>query len=160
VSSALTEQELWSQLEEQRLRARRIEELITEAKRKRLRDSGRPTLAEAVQRVSQNDSGAGYDVASFELSGEPRLIEVESSTGVATKFFWSANERFCATASSNYRIYFVPLAQRATKAPFTVVKFYNPVSLIASGALLDQAATWLVSEAENCDKCDIEHVKL
>ena len=47
------------------------EELVVDYERKRLRDAGRPDLAEDVQWVARDiGDGLGYDVLSFELSGE------------------------------------------------------------------------------------------
>lgn len=47
-----------------------------------LRQHGAPELAKRVRWVSDKDGdGAGYDIASFEPDGSPRLIEVKTTTG-------------------------------------------------------------------------------
>ncbi|HTC95008.1 MAG TPA: DUF3883 domain-containing protein [Terriglobales bacterium] len=159
-TAALSEEELWKRLEEQHVRARRIEELVTELERKRLRDAGRPKLAEAVQRISKRDCGAGYDVMSFELDGAFRYIEVKSSTGKSIRFFWSATERNCAKKNLNYWIYFIPLAQHASATRCSVIRIQNPLAQIASGDLIEESTNWLVMGVENCRSHVVERVKI
>lgn len=54
------------------------EELVMAYERYRLRDAGRPDLAGTVQWVAKEiGDGLGYDVLSFELSGEELYIEVK-----------------------------------------------------------------------------------
>jgi len=59
-----------------------------------LRQAGREDLAREVRWVSEQDGdGAGYDIASFEPDGRPRLIEVKTTNGWdRTPFFISRNE--------------------------------------------------------------------
>ncbi len=58
------------------------EELILNHERQTLRASGKSALAERVNWTAQNDGdGAGYDIASFELDGSPKLIEVKTTNG-------------------------------------------------------------------------------
>ncbi len=54
----------------------------------------RTDLAQQVRWVSKEDGdGAGYDIASFERDGTPRLIEVKTTTGwERTPFYISRNE--------------------------------------------------------------------
>jgi hypothetical protein len=56
--------------------------------------NGREDLADKVRWVSDLDGdGAGYDIASFETSGAPRLIEVKTTNGwERTPFYISKNE--------------------------------------------------------------------
>lgn len=55
---------------------------------------GRRDLASNVRWVSQEDGdGLGYDIASYELDGRPRLIEVKTTNGwERTPFYISRNE--------------------------------------------------------------------
>jgi hypothetical protein len=85
------------------------EEYIVEVERRRLHDDeGRPDLARKIRWVSRDDGdGLGYDVASFEGSGVPRLIEVKT-TGCPKyfPFFVTANELFVSRQQrEHYHLY-------------------------------------------------------
>jgi hypothetical protein len=56
--------------------------------------AGRDDLADRIRWVSdQNGDGAGYDIASSEIDGSPRLIEVKTANGwERTRFHISRNE--------------------------------------------------------------------
>ena len=70
------------------------EELVLSHERSTLIAEGRPDLAERVRWVSDLDGdGAGYDIASFNVTGTPRLIEVKTTNGWdRTPFHISRNE--------------------------------------------------------------------
>jgi hypothetical protein len=70
------------------------EELILAHEQRTLRASGRRDLADKVRWVSGDDGdGAGYDIASFELEGTARLIEVKTTNGwERTPFHITRNE--------------------------------------------------------------------
>ncbi len=70
------------------------EELVLNTERRRLADHGAHRLADQVRWVADLDGdGAGYDILSFEPDGRRRLIEVKTTTGVATTpFFLTRNE--------------------------------------------------------------------
>lgn len=70
------------------------EEFVIRFERQRLTEEDRPDLAKEVRWVAQEDGdGAGYDVLSFDVAGNERLIEVKTTTGSArTPFFLSRNE--------------------------------------------------------------------
>jgi hypothetical protein len=87
----------------------------------RLRKLGRGDLAERVVHLSSSQGdGAGYDVSSFDASGEPLFIEVKTTRGPAeTDFFMSANEVAAAKAHAGhyalYRVFdFDPLTGSAS----------------------------------------------
>ena len=69
--------------------------MVFEHEIKRLAASSRPDLAKMVEWTSQErGDGAGFDIASFEIDGRPRLIEVKTTNGSAiTPFYLSENER-------------------------------------------------------------------
>ena len=81
----------------QRERAALAETLIVRLEKERLSKAGVDYLADAVIQVSIEDVCAGYDVQSFENTGEPRLIEVKCSAGPRERFFLSDNEKSTAT---------------------------------------------------------------
>lgn len=95
---------------------RRGEAFVVSAERARLEGIGREDLADNVRWVADVDGdGAGYDVLSFEESGQERLIEVKTTNGGArTPFFLTRNEHEVAEARSDvWRLYRVHLfAQR------------------------------------------------
>lgn len=70
------------------------EELVLSYERRRLIAGGRQDLADKLEWTSEERGhGAGYDIASFELDGRERLIEVKTTNGSAlTPFYLSENE--------------------------------------------------------------------
>jgi hypothetical protein len=70
------------------------EELILQYETDLLKDNNRSDLAKQIRWVSKDDGdGAGYDIASFEPDGKPRLIEVKTTNGwERTPFHISRNE--------------------------------------------------------------------
>lgn len=71
-------------------------------------DAGRPDLAEKVSHTSVIEGdGAGYDIQSFSLSGEPKYIEVKTTTGgERTPFMMTINELvFSQKEPDNYVLY-------------------------------------------------------
>jgi len=70
------------------------EERVLAHERSNLALAGRDDLAKAVRWVADEDGdGAGYDIASFNPDGSPRLIEVKTTNGwERTPFYISRNE--------------------------------------------------------------------
>lgn len=70
------------------------EQFIAEFEARRLHAAGQKSLAERVEHVAGvRGDGLGYDVLSFEVSGEERFIEVKTTDfGAATPFYVSRNE--------------------------------------------------------------------
>ena len=70
------------------------EEAVVEHERRRLHDLGCQELSRRVRHVAvEIGDGLGYDVASFEAKGTPRLIEVKTTRRAAmTPFYVSPNE--------------------------------------------------------------------
>ncbi len=79
------------------------EERILLSEQMRLRAANRTDLAERVHWVSDVEGdGAGYDILSFDISGEERLLEVKTTSGhQATPFFLSENERALSVEKSD-----------------------------------------------------------
>lgn len=69
-----------------------------------LRQNGAHDLARQVRWVSEQDGdGAGYDIASFQPDGTPRLIEVKTTTGWdRTPFYITRNELRVAEQSREH----------------------------------------------------------
>jgi hypothetical protein len=70
------------------------EERVLEHERSVLADTGHHHLVRRIRWVSQEDGdGAGYDIASFDSDGRPRLIEVKTTNGwERTPFHITRNE--------------------------------------------------------------------
>lgn len=71
------------------------EEMVFRAERHRLRQASRDDLADGVRWIAQEEGdGAGFDILSFDLHGEKRLLEVKTTTGPSTTpFYLTENER-------------------------------------------------------------------
>jgi len=77
------------------------EECVLLHERSALASAGREDLAKQVRWTSEEDGdGFGYDIASFELNGQPRLLEIKTTNGwERTPFHISRNE--LRTANEN-----------------------------------------------------------
>lgn len=148
--SALGEEALWKRLENQRLRALHIEECVVEHERKRLQALGKHSLADGVVRISALNTGAGYDVGSFEANGQPRSIEVKSSVGTQLEFDWSENERAVAEKLGNhYWIYFVPLSHLIESEISCLIRIKDPIKKLKQHVLRTKPSAWKVNTSEN-----------
>lgn len=80
--------------EKNRALGRAGEERVLAHERSRLAMAGRLDLAKAVRWVADEDGdGAGFDIASFNPDGSPRLLEVKTTNGwERTPFYISRNE--------------------------------------------------------------------
>jgi hypothetical protein len=84
------------------------EEFVLEAERSRLLKAGMKKLALNVRWVAEEEGdGAGFDILSFDVSGQQRLLEVKTTNGAATTpFFLSRNEYdTAATHIEDWRLY-------------------------------------------------------
>ena len=70
------------------------ESFVVDVERHRLVEANRSDLAQKIRWVAQEDGdGAGFDILSYSLTGDERLIEVKTTNGAArTPFFLSRNE--------------------------------------------------------------------
>jgi hypothetical protein len=108
------------------------EAFVVELERRQLAEADRPDLARKVRWVAAEDGdGAGYDVLSFSLGGEARLIEVKTTNGSArTPFFLTRNECDLATERpEDWRIYRVHLFARTPRIFAIAPPLENAVKL-------------------------------
>jgi hypothetical protein len=93
------------------------EEFVLDVERSRLKQAGLSRLADNVRWIAHEEGdGAGYDILSFDLAGQPRQIEVKTTNGVATTpFFLSRNE--IATAAARMDIWCLYRVHEFAKAP-------------------------------------------
>lgn len=147
VSRGVSEEELWSILEAQRIRGRDAEKFVVEYERHRLHSAGRFDLEQLVDRVSRLDTGAGFDILSFEEDGNERYIEVKSSTRSTTQFYWSSREKsFAQLHGDAYWIYFVPRAQDLPRLRHDLVLIRNPAAWLGD-ELVEEPTQFLVTLA-------------
>ncbi len=88
------------------------EAFVVDLERRHLTEADRPDLARKVRWIATEDGdGAGYDVLSFNIEGQARLIEVKTTNGSArTPFFITRNEcSLAAERPAEWRIYRVHL---------------------------------------------------
>lgn len=91
------------------------EELVVNFERFRLEQEGQPHLARQVEQVSSTrGDGLGYDVLSFETSGEERFIEVKTTGfGMHLPFYMSRREvEFSRYENKRFNLYRVFDMQR------------------------------------------------
>jgi Domain of unknown function (DUF3883) len=108
------------------------EALVVDLEKRQLTEAGRSDLARKVRWVAAEDGdGAGYDVLSFDLLGQERLIEVKTTNGSArTPFFLTRNECDLATERpADWRIYRVHVFARGPRIFTIAPPLENAVTL-------------------------------
>lgn len=93
------------------------EKLVFDFECKRLLAADRPDLARQVEWVSQEDGdGAGYDILSFDLDGNPLHMEVKTTNGGSfSPFYMTENERLFAEENKKQGFRLVRVYQAATE---------------------------------------------
>ena len=87
--------------------------------------------AEKVERISQANISAGFDVFSYEVSGNEKFIAVNTTALSKLEFYLSSNEIDIAREYQHrYRVYFLPEIYGSPK----LMKIHNP--LVEVGKLL------------------------
>src|SRR4029077_6566798 len=84
------------------------ERLVLQYETAQLRSMGCDELATRVRHIAEIEGdGAGFDIHSFEPSGEPKYIEVKTTKGaVRTPFYLSSNElAFAQSKGSQFYLY-------------------------------------------------------
>ena len=83
------------------------EQFVLEFEEARLVKAGRKELASKIEWISESrGDGAGYDIASFDLDGRERLIEVKTTNyGRSFPFLVTRNELSVSRARNNYSLY-------------------------------------------------------
>jgi hypothetical protein len=109
------------------------EQFIAEFEARRLHAAGRRALADRVEHVSSTrGDGLGYDVLSFDVSGEERFVEVKTTDfGAATPFYVSRNE--VAFSEEQSKQFVLARVHEFRSAP----KFFELKGAIRKNVLLD-----------------------
>ena len=98
-----------------------------------LKNNGYVELANRVERISQINISAGYDVLSFETSGNEKFIEVKTTALSKTEFFLSSNElEIAKDFKRRYWIYFLSEVYGFPK----LIKIHNPSAQIGKSLSL------------------------
>jgi DNA-binding PadR family transcriptional regulator len=127
-------------LEEFKSRLKKMEEtgeigeaFVLQQERTRLTSLGRPDLAERVRHVSLEDVAAGYDILSFDETGNAIFIEVKASKTANASFELTSNE--FVVAGEKGAAYVIHRVINAGGPAPEVLKFENPAALVASGRM-------------------------
>ena len=121
----------------------RAEAFVYRSERLRLQRAGRRDLANRVDWVSQKAVGRGYDIKSFDITGEARFIEVKATIRSGSSFYMSANEwKVAAKLKSTYWIYRVI---EALDGPSVSVKIQDPIEAEQAGRISRAADAWVVT---------------
>lgn len=129
---ATTPEELEHQLKIMKDIGLKGEEIIFNYEKNLLISMNRSDLAEKVEWTAQKDCTAGYDILSYDENGNPKFIEVKSSTGSSDRFYLTKNEIDIAREhGDNYYIYKV---NNIKSTPY-INKIKNPLECIDLGKL-------------------------
>ncbi|MGH3401216.1 MAG: DUF3883 domain-containing protein [Streptosporangiaceae bacterium] len=112
-----------------------------EHERKRLTKAGRRDLAEMVQWTSQENVAAGFDIASFDIDGAQRYVEVKATAGEGRRFVATRNEWHTAQAYGEQ--YWFYLVVNVNDNP-EIVPLQNPIDLERTGLLIRDPDGWVV----------------
>ena len=137
LSRGLTADEFKALQEKRRRTGEEGELFVLNHERSYLRQNGRPDLAARVRHVSLEDVGAGYDIASFELDGSDKYIEVKSNSGASRYFELTVNElRTAERRGSTYWLYIVRDVARNPR----VTTIHNPASKVGEAFELEPSS--------------------
>jgi hypothetical protein len=105
---------------------------VYHAERKRLADAHQAALAARVRWISQTKPFLGYDITSFHVSGTKEYLEVKSSLGPLSRFYFTANEMKQARHfGDRYRLVCVSNVLGIPSSR----EFRNPIAHIQAGDL-------------------------
>lgn len=116
---------------------KRGEEYVVEFERRRLKAAGRHDLVDQIvwHRTNLTERTPGWDVTSFEVTGDKRLIEVKASTGREIKDVeLTVNEWKQATAHLDSGRYWLYLVTNVLKSPVIQI-LQNPARMVNEGTL-------------------------
>jgi len=116
---------LQANLEQKRIAGVEAEEFVVRFEKVRLSTHPKP---ETIQRISDYDVGAGYDVVSYEdVTSEvfTRFIEVKSCS-IDHRFFWSKNEVLQARLRKNQYFLYLVDPKKIGKADYIPLIIQNP----------------------------------
>ena len=131
-SRLLTSLELAERIKNEKAIGDVAEQIALISERARLKGQGLVLESECIERVSEIDVAAGFDIKSFN-SNSPKLIydrfiEVKGSTNTDLDFYWSRNEiEQARKLRSKYWVYFVCGIDLQTKTSNDIIRICDPV---------------------------------
>jgi len=140
-------------LEKRRTRGDLAEEYVLDKEKERLGQCGRQDLANLVRRISKRNTGAGYDILSFDgfESGSipDRFIEVKSTSGDVLTFYMSKRELETARSlQDSYWVYCVLNADSEKRRK--LVRITNPhKEIFETHQLKAEAVLWSISHSQD-----------
>ena len=118
------------------------EEFVMNEERRVLRRAGKPYLANRVRWISQESVCEGYDILSYEITGEEKWIEVKATSGSSRVFEMTDHEwRICCAAGEKYWVYRISLVRTSP----SIERIRNPKALDAEGRITKSATGWRVT---------------
>jgi hypothetical protein len=117
----------------------RGEALVYRMEIERVRKQGHPNPEQAVIWTSLTDLGSDHDICSVDAAGNPRWIEVKSTTGTDGRFDWSRKE-FEKAMRERERYELWRVYQAASSEPVAKC-FPNPSKLLGASHLQLELAT-------------------
>jgi hypothetical protein len=109
------------------------EQFVLNDERRRLLEASRGDLVSQIQHVAVKNVAAGYDIVSFEITGERRYIEVKATTRDEAPFFLSAHAK--ATAEHLGPRYWIYRVTNVFSEKTAVIRYHDPAKLLASREL-------------------------
>ena len=140
--NTFTPEQLERQLKLQKEIGLKGEQIILDYEKKQLTELGLYNYAQNVRWVAQEDCKAGYDILSFDESGNKKYIEVKSSTGNVDKFYMTKNE--IETAERFGGEYYIYKVNNMMSKPF-ITKINDPYKLLNDGDLKSEATQYSVT---------------
>ncbi|MDZ7706017.1 MAG: DUF3883 domain-containing protein [Trueperaceae bacterium] len=119
---------------------------VLEYEKERLCKAGRKDLADKVFQVSAQDVTAGYDIESFETSGEKKFIEVKASLAFSYSFELSRNE--LAVAQELRESYWIYKVMGLRTSHPNIHELRDPASMLSAGQLILTPLSYRVNLAE------------
>jgi hypothetical protein len=118
------------------------EEHVLKAERARLRRADRADLAAKISWISQESIAEGYDILSFEVTGEEKFIEVKATAGKQNTFEMSDNEwqKACELGEQYYICRVISVRDDPSH-----IHIKNPRQLELQGRVLKTSTGWRVT---------------
>jgi len=133
-------------LERKRIAGANAEDFVVAFERRRLITHPKP---ESIERISDYDVAAGYDVVSYDAAGSvsyDRFIEVKSCT-IDRRFFWSKNEVQQAKIKRGQYFLYLVNPEKASEAGYEPMIIQNPYeNVFLDQSWAREAQSWLFSK--------------
>lgn len=123
------------------------EKIVIKKEQDWLYTNGRTDLADKVTQISTLNVAAGYDILSFDLTGNEKFIETKATVGFSFAFELTKNELHIARNLKNQ--YWLYRVTRVRSANPSILKLQNPALHIETGSLILTPSSYRVRMSEN-----------